>query len=164
MKKIILFSALSLSLFLAHSQPKASAKPAVQAVNEIPNLTTVQLDGTPLSLRDLSGEIAIIFFNTQCEHCQQEARAILEKKHLFKTKQLYFISAESNDLINRFIKDYKMTESNFHFSHASPPDVVNSFEPFQSVPAIFLFKNKKRIGKFEGTTTVEDIANSFSVK
>lgn len=148
---------------VAFSQPLKTAQPQSTA-DELPAVAVTQTDGSTLQLQSLKGDVIIILFNSQCDHCQHEAQSILEKKHLFKNKQLYFISAESMDLIKRFITDYKMTEPNFHFSHADPAQVYQGFGNFRSIPAIFLYRNKKRIGKFESTTAVEDIANVFSVK
>jgi peroxiredoxin len=162
-KRTFILLNLVLIAVAAWAQPLKTATPQA-AADELPAVTVTQTDGSPLQLQTLKGDVVIILFNSQCDHCQHEAQSILEKKHLFKNKQLYFVSAESMDLIKRFITDYKMTEPNFHFSHAEPAQVYQGFGNFRAIPAIFVYRNKKRIGKFESTTAVEDIANVFSVK
>ncbi len=141
-----------------------AAVPEQIAVNDLPNLNVIDINGSTVSLRQLSGEVAIIFFNPDCDHCQREARDMTAKKELLKNQQLYFVSAAPVPTIIKFVNDYNMKESNYHFSHVEPGDVYQNLGNFSAIPAIFLFKDKKRIGKFEGTTPVEDIANVFTVK
>jgi thiol-disulfide isomerase/thioredoxin len=171
--KFLLPSVIFFSLTLLSCQPKKSETTAADlpavvqqpiVVNDLPNLNVIDVSGSPMSLHELPGEAAIIFCNPDCDHCQNEARDIMTKKNLLKNQQLYFVSAEPMQAIIKFINDYNMKESNFHFSHVEAGDVYQNLGSFNAIPAIFLFKDKKKIGKFEGTTPVEDIANVFTVK
>lgn len=161
-------------IFLISCQSKKQEKTVEQAsvekvqpaaaVNDLPNLKVEDVNGSTLQLQDLTGEIALIFFNPDCEHCQHQAQLIGSKKDLFKNQQLYFITAEPAQAINKFITDYQMKEANYHFSHANPAEVFSSVGNFAQMPTIFTFKDKKKLARFEGTTPVEDIANVFTVK
>ncbi len=164
--------AILLCVFLISCQTKKqettteqpSAEKTQPAVNDLPNLNVNDLNGSTMQLRDLSGEIAVIFFNPDCDHCENQARFIQAKKELFKDKHLYFISAADVPQITNFISRFQMTEPNYHFSHANPAEVVNSVGSFSAMPTILIYKDKKRLAKFEGTTPAEDIANVFTVK
>jgi hypothetical protein len=143
---------------------QATTEKIQPAINDLPNLKVEDVNGSILQLQDLSGEIAIIFFNPDCDHCENQARFIQAKKDLFKGKQLYFVSAAGKAEINGFIARFSMNEPNYHFSHANPGEVINSVGTFSAMPTIFIYKEKKRIAKFDGTTPAEDIANVFTVK
>ena len=74
--------------------PSKDAAPAINsvAINELPNLTLTQTDGSKIALQELDGQVSIIFFNSECDHCQTEAKSIAEKKASFTNQHLYFVS------------------------------------------------------------------------
>lgn len=143
--------------------PSKDAAPAINsaAINELPNLTLTQTDGSKIALRELGGQVSIIFFNSECDHCQTEAKSISEKKASFANQHLYFVSIESTNLIARFAAAYKLEQSNFHFCQVDPSSVYNAVGPLDMIPTIFAYKDKKLVKRFDGQTSVEDLLNVF---
>src|SRR6266480_6027183 len=82
-----------LFLLLLSCQSKKTDSPANEspvvvkeqiAVSELPNLNVIDVNGTAMSLHELPGEVAIIFFNPDCDHFQREAKDMIAKKELLK--------------------------------------------------------------------------------
>src|SRR5205085_7420920 len=97
--------------------------PAPTQVNELPDLVIQLGDQSKISIRDLSGDILLVFFNPDCEHCQDEAREIAANKPKFEKWQLYFITSMEVNKAEEFAVNYRLTEPNYHFAHAGVPEV-----------------------------------------
>ena len=59
--------------------------------------------------------------------------------------------------ITIFARDYNLLESNFHFSQTNGNDVYRTVGPLPSVPAFFIYDNKKLVKKLEGEVKLEEI-------
>jgi thiol-disulfide isomerase/thioredoxin len=125
----------------------------------IPHFNLEQLDGRQFSSKELKGDLALIFFNPDCDHCQREAVAIHANKNKFRGKQLYFISVDSLGAINKFRSDYHLTDENFHFSRGNVEDIVNALGPIPSVPCFYIYKDGKLIERLEGEVDVDRVAS-----
>lgn len=125
----------------------------------IPHFNLENLDGTQFSSGDLKGDLALIFFNPDCDHCQREAVAIHSNKNKFKDKQLYFISIDSLGAISKFRSEYDLTDENFHFSRGNVEDIVNALGPIPSVPCFYIYKNGQLIERLEGEVDVDRVAS-----
>jgi peroxiredoxin len=130
---------------------------SVAEVNDLPVLTVRQVDGQEVFVRGLNGKMILIFFNPDCDHCQNEAKAIAENKRSFEEYQLYFISSDSVQNVQKFASDYNLLEPNYHFSTAEGMDVYNAMGPLPSVPAVFIYNNRKRVKEFLGETKIEEL-------
>lgn len=157
-KKYLSFLAVVVSVLMLVACGKREETTTQQAeVNDLPVLSVTQTDGSEVFLRGLDGKLILIFFNPDCDHCQNEAKAIAENKKYFEDYQLYFISSDSIQNVKKFAEDYQLTDSNFHFSHGEGMAVYNAVGPLPSVPAIFLFRDRKRIKDFMGETQIEEL-------
>lgn len=126
-------------------------------VNDLPVLTVKKTDGSEVFIRGLAGKVILIFFNPDCDHCQNEAQAIAENKRFFDEYQLYFISSDSVKNIEKFSVDYQLQESNYHFAFVEGIKVYNAMGPLTSVPAIFVYNDRKKIKEFLGETKIEEL-------
>jgi thiol-disulfide isomerase/thioredoxin len=134
-----------------------SAADYVPAVNDLPALNITKPDGSTVSLRSVSGKVVLIFFNPDCDHCQREATQISERKQVFRNHAVYFISIDPMDSIVKFSRNYNLIENNFLFTQANGDDVYNTVGPLPSVPAIFIYDDKKFIKRLEGEVKLEEI-------
>lgn len=138
-------------------KPREEKQAAFPEVNDQPVLTMVKTDGTEVFLRGLTGKLILIFFNPDCDHCQNEAKAIAESKKLFEDYQLYFISSDSVHNVVRFANDYQLIEPNMHLGTATPPDVYRAMGPIDAVPAIYIYNDRKKVKEFKGEVKLEEL-------
>lgn len=124
----------------------------------VPSFPMLDINNNQLNSADLTGNLTLIFFNPDCDHCQREAQSINKAKELFKAKQMYFVSVDELDAILKFRTDYGLTEDNFHFSKSDVELVVRAMGPISSVPSMYFFKNGKMTGQMEGEKTAAELA------
>ena len=163
----LIFSVLILSVFSCSPKTESTDTETADAANTvmrqdatpIPHFNLENLDGTQFSSKDLKGDLALIFFNPDCDHCQREAVAIHSNKNKFKGKQLYFISIDSINAISKFRSEYDLTDDNFHFSRGNVEDIVNALGPIPSVPCFYIYKNGQLIERLEGEVDVDRVAS-----
>lgn len=129
----------------------------VPSVNELPILNVKKMDGTKLMLSEAMGKVVLIFFSPDCDHCQNEAKQIQARKQVFKDYNVYFVAADSMKNIVQFAGEYDLVQSNFHFAQAEAYDVYKSVGPMPSIPAIFIYNNKRLIKKFEGEIGLDEV-------
>ncbi len=100
----------------------------------------------------------LVFFNTECEHCQNEAANI--KKHIadFEKTQMTFISVEPLENVKKFATKYQLTAySNIKFAHM---EAIESSKQFgiSSFPTIFIYnKEGELLKQYKGETKIEAI-------
>lgn len=124
----------------------------------VPSFIMTDIDNKVINSADLTGNLTIILFNPDCDHCQREAQAINGSKNLFKEKQIYFISVDELDAIRKFRNDFGLTENNFHFAQSDVELIVRALGPVSSVPSMFFYKNGKMTGQMEGEKTAAELA------
>jgi len=140
------------------SQPKKESEIPRQEINELPYLNYKTLEGAPQSTRTLPGNSILILFNTDCDHCQQEAKEISDKREAFKNYELLFIASDSLHKIESFAKTYGLADDpNVTFGWAEYRDVLQNFGGI-STPAIYIFSREKKFVKsFFGQTPIEEL-------
>lgn len=125
-------------------------------VNDLPGMNVLSLpEQSTLALNSLAGNVILIFFNPECEHCQEEAHLIADNKDLFKDYHLYFIASDSVQKITRFSTDYKLTEPNYHFAFGDGLAVYQTMGAINNVPAVYVYRNRKLTGRSEGIIPLE---------
>lgn len=131
--------------------------PPMQPVNELPDLVVHMADQSTLNMRDLDGDVLLIFFSPDCDHCQEEAREIAANKAMFTDWRLYFITSYDAKMAEDFAVNYRLNEPNYKFGHSSVTEVFNSVGALTQVPTIIVYKNKKLITKLEGPTPMQTL-------
>ncbi len=162
MQRVVLL--LFISFLFAHCATKEEKKPEVvkRETNELPHLSFSNLDGTPATTRDLPGSAVIILFNTDCDHCQREAKSIQENLPSFEKSTLLFIASDPVESIQKFARDYGLDNHlNVRFGRAEGVDVYMNFGSIPT-PAIYVYSKEKRLVKsFLGETPVDQIILSL---
>lgn len=150
---------LACTLFLVYSIiEKVAAKKEIQAkIQTLPQITLFGLDS--LHFKFPSSALAIIFFNSGCEHCQYEMKEIKQKQSLFVNKELVLLSSENISAIRKASQDFQLAnQPNIHFTKINPEEVFSTFGSI-GVPHIFIYdKDHKLVKEFKGETKVEAIA------
>jgi thiol-disulfide isomerase/thioredoxin len=141
-------------LFFIPTTPPPSPPPVI---NDVPMLSINGTDGSSVYLPDVKENSVLIFFSPDCDHCQNEAKQISDRKQIFKNYEVYFISAEPMDSISKFAIDYNLLQSNFHFAQADPLLVYKTVGDMPSIPVIHIYNNKRLVKKLEGEVRLEEI-------
>ena len=138
------------------SGDKGSSAAAVQ--NDLPQMVVTKPDGSQLNMKELTGKIVLILFQTDCDHCQREAAAIQENISAFKPYSVYFITTSSQQKIETFANEYKLADyPNVHFCQTTSQSVLDNFGPIDA-PSLYIFSSDRRLVKsFNGETPINEI-------
>jgi thiol-disulfide isomerase/thioredoxin len=155
---INLFLLLSLVGLWSCNQSKKTEQTSNPEINELPYLTYQTLEGDTVSTRELAGGSILILFNTECDHCQRQAKEISEKINAFNNNELLFIAADSVHKIDNFSKTYNLANKpNVKFGRAEFQDVFMNFGSIPT-PSVYIYSREKKFVKsFLGETPVEEL-------
>jgi peroxiredoxin len=135
-------------------------KEVAEHIKTIPPFSYPTTDGSAFTNKDLKENTPTIFlyFNSECEHCQNEAYQIQENMGQFKNSQLIFISFEPPSQILLFAKKYKLNHcDNVTFLFDKQVTFSTTFD-VKSLPTIVIYnRNEELIEKIKGQTKVEKI-------
>ena len=129
-------------------------------IKTIPDYTYQNLKGESFSNKNLKTDTATLFiyFNSECEYCNEEAQMIQESVNKFAPYQLVFVSFEKPKDINSFAKKHNLLNyDNVHFVCDTKVTFATTFD-VQSLPCLVLYdKNQQLIEKIKGQTKVETL-------
>jgi thiol-disulfide isomerase/thioredoxin len=139
-------------------KPKEVVLNAVPTVNnEMPAFTVSLTDSTKVFFKDLKGNVLLVFFNPDCDHCQREAQLLSDNKAMLTGYDVYFVTPDQMPAIGQFARDYKLIEPNIHFGRAKVTDVLAAVGPINQVPTFFVYKDQRLVSRNEGELTLEKI-------
>ncbi|MEQ9285513.1 MAG: redoxin domain-containing protein [Cyclobacteriaceae bacterium] len=121
------------------------------------------LDGRPFRFPELANKIPciIIFFNSTCDFCQNEAIDINANLERLMQIQIVMVSTESVEEIEAFRDKYKLLSENVHFARIKNDHVIPAFGS-TSVPLILVYDaSGKLLESFNGRTSVSAILKVF---
>jgi peroxiredoxin len=100
----------------------------------------------------------IVYFNTECEHCQYEVTQIVKHQKHFKDVNLYMLSAENIAQIKAFAHKMGLDKiSNLEMGKITVKESFDVFA-FTSIPDILIYNASGELQKhFKGETKIEAI-------
>jgi peroxiredoxin len=127
-------------------------------IKTIPTFKYQNINGGTFSNNNLKEDTPTLFiyFNSECEYCNEETKMIQERIEQFTPNQLVFVSFEKAKKIEYFAKKYNLQNyDNIHFVCDSKVTFATTFD-VQSLPCLVLYdKNQQLIEKIKGQTKVE---------
>jgi thioredoxin-related protein len=125
-----------------------------QQIKRIPKTNTFQWIGKQAPNNNTP--TIILFFNPDCDHCQYEAKSILEHQSDFTDTNFWWVTTVDGSAINDFSKKYHLDKlSKHYFAKLSTEKVVETFGSV-SVPHIFIYDKTGVLQKeFRGETKIE---------
>jgi peroxiredoxin len=166
----------SFLLFVAACKPKAdhpaatvspdekkAGDSAVQKTTEkvpdgLPPVTLIEESGRQFSATTLPENSILIFFSSDCDHCQREATEIEKNLAGFKNYHLFFISMNPFPVMKKFSETYKINNHhNIKFFRADGKTVFDALGSIQTPTICVYDRDKKLVKKFDGETKVDDI-------
>ncbi len=140
-------------------------KEIAQNIKTIPDFEYQNTKGGLFTNNNLKPNTPTIFiyFNSECEFCNEEAEMIRNNIEKFTNIQLIFVSFEKPEAIILFSKIHKLnTYDNIYFLCDSKATFATTFD-VKSLPCIVLYnKNQQLIEKIKGQTKVETILKKLS--
>lgn len=135
-------------------------------IKTIPNFLYKNVNGGTFGKVNLKPNTNTIFlyFNTDCEFCQEEAKQIKANLEQFKAIQLVFISIEKTATIKNFAINNKLNiYDNVHFLCDESMDFSSSFD-VTSLPTLVLYDEKQQlIEKIKGEIKVESLLKKLRI-
>ena len=166
MKKILAFFLVvilggSISYMVYHIiRVKKKTDIANQNKQQLPGFTFFDLNGTKKGSEIVKQglPVVIIYFNNDCEHCQQEAKQLNANMPMLNGAQIIMISFNTADEIRQYAKNYQLDrykqvtflrDKDYKFTH---------WFGNCSIPSVFVYNAQHRLVKeFYGEVKVEAI-------
>ncbi len=141
-------------------------KEVAENIKKIPKFDYQNIKGGIFSNANLKKDTPTLFvyFNSECEFCNEEAQMIRANIQEFKAFQLVFISFEKPDLIKAFAAKHQLDfYDNVTFLSDSKVSFATTFD-VKSLPCLVLYdKNQKLIEKIKGQTKVETLIKKLEI-
>jgi thioredoxin-related protein len=101
----------------------------------------------------------IMIFSPDCEHCQDETKAITANINLFKKAQIIMVSPLEYSYLRKFYDEYKIADYPMITMGRDPSYFLGTFYKVRSFPSIFVYNKKGDfVTSFSGSTPVKEIA------
>lgn len=165
MKKIFLFLLVIVAAQMASAQADSSL--LYLRFPFIPSFTITKVaDSSRFTKADLKKNrpTVIMIFSPDCEHCQEETKAITANIGLFKKAQIVMASPLEHSYIRKFYDEYGIAAHPQITMGRDPSYFFGTFYKVRSFPAIFVYDKKGNlITQFSGSVPVKDIADALTL-
>ena len=101
---------------------------------------------------DIASSTILIFFNSECEHCQWEMEEIGKNIDQFYQHRLMLTSFEPENEAISFLKNHGLSD---YYVKSSPEKVMSSFSG--GVPQTLIYRKGKLVRHFKGEVKIEAI-------
>jgi thioredoxin-related protein len=148
---------LALVLFMVYSiVEKVYTKKSIAEKNQTLSAPTLfKMDSSRYQFT-LTSPVLLIYFNTECEHCQYELAELKKNLSAFQQISILLMSSENISVIKRAMEAFGVAP-HVGFVKINRDDVFESFGSL-SVPHLFLYgSDRKLIKEFKGETKMEAI-------
>jgi thiol-disulfide isomerase/thioredoxin len=138
---------------------KAKEKIAKQ-INSLPNFSFKKLDNTNYLNKDITnknGRIIIEYFNPSCEHCQNMAKMLFEKKDEINQTIILMVTSDQIDNVKQFGFKYHLNAINNVVLLRDPQFQFQKIFGTAFVPSFLIYKNQKLVNKIIGETKFENL-------
>ena len=140
-------------------------KEVAENIKVIPKFSFKNIDGSYFTNTDLkiNTPTLFIYFNSECEYCNEEAKMLKENIEKLQNVQLIFVSFEKPEFIKRFATKHQLISyANIHFLWDSKVTFSNIFD-VKSLPFLVLYdKNQKLIEKIAGQNKTETLLKKLT--
>ncbi|WP_310555267.1 redoxin domain-containing protein [Flavobacterium sp.] len=161
-KIIIPLVVLSLLVFIGYkvSNKINHKKEIAERIKTMPSFEYKTLENSTFNNDNLSKNKATVFiyFNTECDFCNEEAIMIKQNINKFNSVQLLFISFENTEKIKVFAQKHKLLGyDNVTFIFDSKATFSSTFD-VKSIPSLVIYDNNKQLIKIlKGQTKINKI-------
>lgn len=136
-----------------------AAKSAKEKLSTLPAFSLTALDSSAIESSSFDyAPLVLIYFNSECDHCQYEAQDIKNNIAGFSKATIVFMSSEPLAKIKAFAENGSLNDhANVSFTKITSHDAFTAFGTL-AVPHVFIYGPDKRLRKeFKGETKAEAI-------
>lgn len=141
-------------------------KEVAENIKTIPDFEYENIKGNKFTNTNLKANSSklFIYYNSECEFCNEEAKMIKENIEQFNTTQILFISFEKNEKIKQFANNHQLdTYDNITFLCDSKATFATTFD-VKSMPCLVLYdKDNNLIEKIKGQTKAEILIKKLGI-
>lgn len=162
LKVIVSTLVLSLSIYVGYNLfiKMHHKEKAERSIENIPEFSLKTLDTKDFTKINVKSKIPAVFiyFSTECDYCQHEAKNISENLDKFKDIQLIFVSTEAIETIKKFAASYNLlNQPNIIFLNDNTYSFTNRFDA-NHIPYILIYNSKQELlKKHKGQLNAEAI-------
>jgi peroxiredoxin len=142
-------------------------KDVAENIKTIPVFSYETTDNKVFTNNDLENnkQTTFVYFNTECEFCNEEAKMIKENIEKFKNTQILFISFEDKTIIKEFATQHQLLDyDNVSFLCDSKATFAITFD-VKSLPCLVLYdKNQQLIEKIKGQIKAEVLIKKLNLE
>ncbi len=128
-------------------------KDVADRISSLPNFKLLDVEGRYFAKKNLepAKNTIILYFNSECHFCQDEAREITTNIEKFEEAQLLFISAEKKEQIKNFAANYKLLNwRNVKFLQDSTGSFAKTID-LATIPSVLIYdKEEQLLQKLQG--------------
>ncbi len=128
-------------------------------VAQLPMLQVRSITGKFYRIIPKDKPIVLFFFNSTCEHCQEEAKHVVENRQKLQSADVYFLSTENLQDIQNFAEKYQL----HHFQVGQVKDEQVSVPMgIRTFPTCFVYAESGVLLKqFQGQIKIDAITALF---
>lgn len=146
---------------------KANAKKeAAESTSALPDFEFYTLQNELFTKGSLESNkpVAVLLFNTECDHCHYEVQGILKNITSFRAMQTLMISGEQTDHIEKFVNTYKLEDyPEIKVLRDKGGERLKRFGT-ESSPTVFIYDKSHRFSKkYTGETKPEAILKAGDI-
>ncbi len=114
------------------------------------------LESLKIDAKVPEGKTMLIYFNSECQHCQWEIQELGENIAQFSSANIALVSLEPSDSAIQFLKKHSLQQ---YFVKTNPEHIMSTFSG--GVPQIFIYQGDKLQKKFRGEVKVEALLEAL---
>jgi peroxiredoxin len=141
-------------------------KELAENIKTLPSFECQNINGTLFTNLNLNANASklFIYFNSECDFCNEEAKMIKENIDKFNNTQIIFISFEIIEKIKQFATTYQLNSyDNVTFLRDTKITFATTFD-VKSMPCIVLYdKDNNLIEKIQGQTKAETLIKKLGI-
>jgi len=100
----------------------------------------------------------LVYFNSECEHCQYEIQEIQTHLHKFANVQLAFVSHEPPAQARAFLAQHDLQD---YYLSSSRDQVLRAF--MGGVPQLLIYRDGELVRHFRGEVKMETILETLEI-
>ena len=128
-------------------------------VAKLPILQVKSITGKLYKVIPKDKPIVLFFFNSTCEHCQEEAKYVVENHQKLQSADVYFLSTENLQDIQNFAETYQLHR--FQVGQVKDEEVSVQMG-IQTFPTCFVYsKSGNLLKQFKGQVKMNVITDLF---
>jgi thioredoxin-related protein len=132
----------------------------IDSISQVPKFSLQLPDSASISIwRDFTeSPLLLIYFNSECEYCNAEAKEIVEKQEQLEGIEMIFISLEPFHKIKQFGDSIGLTHLPNVLLGKIDEQTADEILGITSAPQLFIYNKEGQLTKqFKGSTKIEAI-------